>query len=415
MIKLLIIISLIVLYNLFFIKHELFENLQKTPVDSKCFYRQNTEPILDYNNYISPDYNKFHLLGSKKAYIVPSNTFTKKDILKVIHSIKLSKTNTKYQEIRFPKYSVWKTYKPFILNKNKLLTIFMYIENKIITLLKKIQKEDHYKHMFCINYNDCIPYIINRSIIKIEQHNSNYKYYISFEIYVKKKIHSHIFYAEIELNNKQYYINALKLIGYQFEDTLKLNKGYEKNNHHINIYTDPRQFKYNANNDYLRQSDEKKLIFPNNITNQLIKKHSKNNIFNDYRCYGKQAYNKRACEMGINELGNKTVKGVWDKPCIYDSECPFYQKNKNYPNRRGGCINSKCELPIGLTQLGIRYYDKNTAPLCYNCKNSTLNCCKDQENKNIYDNLQTPDYVFKHDFIPRYNYKHLFYKKHLQP
>lgn len=84
--------------------------------------------------------------------------------------------------------------------------------------------------------------------------------------------------------------------------------------------------------------------------------------------------------------------GVWDKPVEKNEECPFYKKNLNYPNEKGGAKFGRCELPLGMKLLGFRYYslDELYSPYCYNCdKNSKIDrCCDKQKN---------PDYAFSGD------------------
>lgn len=47
--------------------------------------------------------------------------------------------------------------------------------------------------------------------------------------------------------------------------------------------------------------------------------------------------------------------GLWDAPCTADDQCPFFQKNKRYPNYRGGCLESGwCEMPLGVQQPSFR-------------------------------------------------------------
>ena len=58
--------------------------------------------------------------------------------------------------------------------------------------------------------------------------------------------------------------------------------------------------------------------------------------------------------------------GAWDRPCERDADCPFYQANPRYPNRRGGCLPSGyCEMPVGVDRVGYRHYDARTRPLCH--------------------------------------------------
>jgi hypothetical protein len=72
----------------------------------------------------------------------------------------------------------------------------------------------------------------------------------------------------------------------------------------------------------------------------------------------------------------------WDKPCEYNTECPFYQKNTTYKNYRGGCYNGACEMPIGVKRIAFRHYDENTKPWCHGCPDTedlSPECC---QNKN---------------------------------
>ena len=61
-----------------------------------------------------------------------------------------------------------------------------------------------------------------------------------------------------------------------------------------------------------------------------------------YRCFFKKGFSENTCKA--YSFDNKTV-GLWDKPCNNNNECPFYKKNKNYINNRGGCVNGYCEMP----------------------------------------------------------------------
>lgn len=111
------------------------------------------------------------------------------------------------------------------------------------------------------------------------------------------------------------------------------------------------------------------ILIKTNIDNNFTKK---DDIFDSrYRCYNNSSYNlKGLCESDFDELGEiKPYKTYWDRPCETNKECPFYQKNKNYKNYRGGCIDGYCEFPIGITRLSYRKYDENSIPYCHNCKN----------------------------------------------
>jgi hypothetical protein len=86
----------------------------------------------------------------------------------------------------------------------------------------------------------------------------------------------------------------------------------------------------------------------------------------------------------------------WDSRCIKDTECPFYLKNKNYPNTRGGCINGYCELPIGLKRISYKKYyeviNENNYPRCEGCDDDNIDCCDEQGAD--HDNFTGPNYIF---------------------
>ena len=43
---------------------------------------------------------------------------------------------------------------------------------------------------------------------------------------------------------------------------------------------------------------------------------------------------------------------------------------------------------------GFRKYNKDYKPICRGCKDNSVFCCDEQENKNNYPNLKSPDYLF---------------------
>ena len=112
----------------------------------------------------------------------------------------------------------------------------------------------------------------------------------------------------------------------------------------------------------------------------------------EYECYGDSTIRlKELCESPYDPSGKimKTKITYWDKRCVTNDECPFYQANKNYKNYSGGCIDGHCQMPIGVKSLSFRQYDKSSKPLCYNCKQpNDYSCCDEQEN---------PDYAFPLD------------------
>jgi hypothetical protein len=124
-----------------------------------------------------------------------------------------------------------------------------------------------------------------------------------------------------------------------------------------------------------------------------------------FLCYNHpELQSKGLCESPFDPLGNpKPQKTYWDKPCDKNTQCPFYQANKNYPNYRGGCIDGRCEMPIGVKAVSYRKYEPNAGfPFCHGCKDATNpKCCDEQKNKTIYPLLKSPDYAFELDAFER--------------
>jgi hypothetical protein len=127
-----------------------------------------------------------------------------------------------------------------------------------------------------------------------------------------------------------------------------------------------------------------------------------------YSCYNNpNIKSKTACESQYDELGNvKRVKTYWDKPCEAHTDCPFYQANKNYKNYRGGCIDGRCEFPVGVKAVSYRLYglDQEYKPVCHNCNIEDIKspfCCEEQKDKKKYPKLSGADYAFELDTFER--------------
>jgi hypothetical protein len=111
-----------------------------------------------------------------------------------------------------------------------------------------------------------------------------------------------------------------------------------------------------------------------------------------YRCYGNPYTESKAeCESPNDLYGNSIEHVKWDKECEVNEDCPFYKKNSQYDNTRGGCLqNGLCEMPIGVLQASPRkYFDTGRfKPFCYGCAPNVDNseCCE-----------ITQDYAFVND------------------
>lgn len=117
-----------------------------------------------------------------------------------------------------------------------------------------------------------------------------------------------------------------------------------------------------------------------------------------YRCYGDpRITNKAECISPYDVIGlPKLFYTTWDKPCIKDTDCPYFKANKNYPNNRGGCmLGGVCEMPVGTQRVAYqKLRDGNEfKPFCYGCTNPKDHTCCKQQN--------SPDYAFPNDFEER--------------
>ena len=138
----------------------------------------------------------------------------------------------------------------------------------------------------------------------------------------------------------------------------------------------------------------------------------------DGYCFFKKAQTRDECVS----YDSVNAQGIWDKQCRYDEECPFYKRNSNYPNKRGGCIDGFCELPFNIKNLSYREYIGLNAALCYNCDKiagcqglECNMCCEQQKNRELYPKLNGPDYAFENDYNERLKYRNNFYKKGVSP
>lgn len=107
-----------------------------------------------------------------------------------------------------------------------------------------------------------------------------------------------------------------------------------------------------------------------------------------YRCYGNLDINiKSLCDSANDVIGRKKRNPtVWDQPCITNTDCPYFQSDKN----RGGCLQGGiCELPIGVKRVSYRkVIDTGIyAPFCYNCKNPyDTECCRNSRADLAFEN-----------------------------
>lgn len=310
-----------------------------------------------------------------------------------------------------------------------------YLIKKFI--LEQINKEYYTKFKNNLNFKSINEHILS---YKIDYYNNFEEYEIQMIIYKD--------YIDNIDNNLKYGIESIE------SKTKKSNLGIYHNNYtiYINILFDNYNIKYYIKNIFIvginikdkilfqdllnnKNSDYETINYKNkNENNKIISeekikdfleddKYVRNIIKENNRgiCFFKNTTNKLLCESS-DKNGDKV--GVWDKSCMYNEDCPYYKRNRNYPNSRGGCINGYCEMPINLKRVGYKKYviDKLSDIICYNCKNNNncvgLNCnkcCEEQKDISKYPNLEGPDYAFEKDYNDRIKHNKEFKKKNMSP
>tara|TARA_B100000902_G_scaffold283453_1_gene269443 strand:- start:358 stop:1518 length:1161 start_codon:yes stop_codon:yes gene_type:complete len=325
-------------------------------------------------------------LDDKVKYINQNVVLSIQEINSVIKNIPIKKSPVEFKQLKGVRYN--------LLDPPKINTIsdkivkylpnelFKVISNKLAPALKQ-------KTLHCNKNTKCKLVLKDSRILKVG-FNKN-KVAVEGQLLVtldNRNIDFLFRYVLSDLNTLSIYY--LKLEGY---DISKYNS--DKKYDYVNIYSEPIVNKYNADKTYLISSNETKIL--NNKTRNKIDERLQ------YRCYGKTEFNKIDCEAKYDSFGkvNKQV-GIWDRPCTNNNECPFYKANKNYKNNLGGCINNRCQMPIGLKTKGPMVHKSIKFAICSNCKKG-VNCCKEQQNRNIYPKLKSPDYRFQDDTKIRMN------------
>jgi hypothetical protein len=317
-----------------------------------------------------------------------ANTYTQElkynDIIKIINKIK---ENNLYKI-------------KITLEKKEFGTSFTNLFNQIFSKLNmnnKYHKDDKRKYKM----------VDFRILIYKELYGSFFKVVYEVIIYKDLKNNGFVFQNTIKYdisNNTINYIN-IDLVGIKNQEDIIFTNKYQVNEKKCKFDVDLKKdecFKLDypneeKSNKYMEKYQKKYL--------EDLEKEKKNEIYyKSFKCFNNDGFNQATCESYNFE---KKTKGVWDKPCENNNECPFYKKNKNYTNTRGGCKNGYCEMPLNIKRFGFRYFSKDQKPLCYNCniKNclgeECYMCCEEQKNRKKYSNLKSPDYIFKNDYLER--------------
>ena len=344
-----------------------------------------TYPLVE-NNYNSNYFNPKDEMTNKQM-----NSILQKMIYKPDFNI--FKNN--FKELKQYDYDYYKGFTGAKINKNKIKDIIF-----------KILKEINYYSQILIEDNNYIFIhfiLLQLQIIQILESNINKKKCIIIEllidIYRLDKAKGFQIYLELFIIDNKIYILNNYVYGNFNEDQIKNNAN--DNDNLLKIYSNFPFFKsnLNENNGYLLDSNENKkktLSVENKIDllNKYIYDNNKIKYDNAFKCFLSEGDNIHNCRSTKDIFNKKKQQGFWDKPCIYNEECPFYKSNKNYENEFGGCIKGTCQMPLGVDNVGYHFYSNIDKAICNNCKSIDIHCCEKQKNKKIYPNLKSPDYAF---------------------
>lgn len=306
----------------------------------------------------------------------------------------------------------------------KILKIFLYYF--ILKLNSEVKKSGYSKE-----YHPWTHYFVaDYQIIRIKYHQTLnlYNYTLMIEAHRDNKHYGFVFYLEMFFRPEkvQIWISKSHLIGIQTQDALAFK--------HLDFYQKSDQLVGTG------IDSDKDMILLGELYDKLKGKSYQINNSLDGKSY--QAFlrdfdqvGKHKCFRPDNQQWidsknandclsyNPIIKkvGVWDKECEKDEDCPFFKKNKNFPNSMGECRYGKCQLPVGMKPIGYKHYTKDK-PICYNCHKKIKvmtsdgqtiikerdcsgiecnKCCDLQMDPELYPNLKSPDYAFPGDLNER--------------
>ncbi len=313
----------------------------------------------------------------------------------------------------------WQQFNPVIKNTFNYDEIKSDIED-INILNKEFLNRINVRQQSLLTNEQLILYgLINFDIFKFRIIRIEYK---------NNDTNNPLYIIEISLyRNSDLFISTFSYMGMIVNGVNKLYNvlyigGNSTDNYLLSDFYNPNELKQEIIND----NYSNKVKFERNASAivKLEKEHEESyKIKNQYACFNildanndgsdyiLPYYNKDMCEAMYDEYGKSKPIGIYDHPCKTNEECPFYKLNKNYKNEFGKCLDTGyCQLPSNMEPVGYHYFRPNKKPLCYNCGSNEYNkfgnidtCCDDQDNKEKYPYLKSPDYAFEKDIEARYN------------
>jgi hypothetical protein len=406
----------------------------KKPISSTCF-----KPYQPFRQLLNPE-NKmmpqlyFTDVNRSDSRIINVDTFQKEVLDTITAKYNTDSLDAKeYEEVNDPKFSIYNNIEYAAVDQATLDTITASLKSTLDT--------SFYAYVATLSADaadikcpepsvDCETHLINPGIIQIKHDDEFYLYTLQFTYYIKRKAYAYVLIAEIYYSKTggDVVLKYLKLMGLEQEQNITIHPGYTKSQveNRVNIYRKYPYAPYETAYNYYRTSDEDNLIKldDSEIQEQLDTRTELHAEYdNPPACVTADGTvlnytTKEQCEATVDEYGNTKEAGVFEQACEVDTDCPFYQKNLNYTNTQGGCVNGYCELPVNVASLSYRTFDEEPEaykPFCHNCPDENPDCCDIQQE--IIDGTATgstiaaygyqdvtfasPDYAFVDDFDKR--------------
>lgn len=382
-------------------------------VEFQTLYQTQDIALISDNSLVSSYHHHFNQLHQKPNLVTPIKVHYFKSKLRVGHD---GTTKKDFHNLEYYHYRVYQMILYYFLLK-----------------LNVEAKKNNYDLPYHLRLN---YYSFRSEVIKIMYHPilNLYKYTLTVGVYRTNKVNGFMFYLEVYFRpqNLDVIIEKCLVIGVFSQDKIIFSNLEGLNN--------DRDTKRRLETTEITDEDDdvlglsyQNILALSKTTDDYLKKiglHPSNvlsrdiNLADKHRCFKpdgeiyREAETYNDCLSYSDHLGRT---GVWDKPCQKDTDCPFFQANKNYFNTRGKCFNGYCELPLGMKRIGYKHFAKDK-PLCYNChRNEEIitvdgqslikerdcagvecnKCCHLQTNSKLYTNLKSPDYAFQGDQIDR--------------
>lgn len=384
----LILIVIIILCWVFLKKNknpESFTNYKTIP---------NLKPIIGNTPYIHlPNNYKY----SEKFYFPQSeilNEDMNKILFKNIDHIKKKKYQSFiFKEIQEFNYDYYLGYSGSKINTKVIRKCLLDVIDRINNTVVKYYNQSNYFYF--------LFFLLDFEIIKILSYKKIVKLETLFEVYRFEKNYGFQIYLELIIDKNEIIVSDMRITGNISEDNIKVSPFKEESN--VQVYKQFPYYKPNlkSQNGYLLDSNEhKKITLSINkeiqFLNQRLDKEKNIKYDNSFKCFNSSGRNLHECISNKNIIGQTKTPGVWDRPCLFDVECPFYKSNKNTKNNLGGCVNGTCQMPLGVKNIGYHFYTDLDKAICYNCIDKN-NCCQDQLDLKKYSKLKSPDYAFSND------------------